>query len=454
MTKAIEDMDNEYRYTFEKGSRKHICPECGKKRFVRYVDTKTGEYLPEQYGRCDREANCGYHLNPYQDGYSKMIWGRENGNSIVIPTRWKPPTTRKVQQPPAKPVYFNFEAFKRTLRPEHYENNIFIQNLFGRVQFPFDPADVTRVIELYRLGTVSAGYRSGAVTFPFIDIDGNVRAVQVKQFDEANHTTGTDFLHSILAKYYNDIGKQLPEWLEAYMSQDKKVSCLFGEHLLNKFPSNRIALVEAPKTAIYGTLYFGLPETPDQYLWIAVYNKSSFSLDKVKPLQGRFVDVFPDLSKDGGTFREWEAKAKEFERQLPGTQFKMYDFLEHEALETDRVNGEDIADYLTKLDWRSFRSRKVKREAEVSQPKIDPVVSQPEALETVKADPVQVEADELERWFDGTRLPNKAIAIARDYIVCEPDRFVRCSIRAIRSGKWNTRAHLERLQQLRGALLK
>ena len=454
MTKAIEDMDNEYRYIFEKGSRKHICPECGKKRFVRYVDTKTGEYLPEQYGRCDREANCGYHLNPYQDGYSKMIWGRENGNSIVIPTRWKPPTTRKVQQPPVKPIYFDFEAFKRTLRPEHYENNIFIQNLFGRVQFPFDPADVTRVIELYRLGTVSAGYRSGAVTFPFIDIDGNVRAVQVKQFDEANHTTGTDFLHSILARHYNDIGKQLPEWLEAYMSQDKKVSCLFGEHLLDKFPSNRIALVEAPKTAIYGTLYFGLPETPDQYLWIAVYNKSSFSLDKVKPLQGRFVDVFPDLSKDGGTFREWEAKAKEFERQLPGTQFKMYDFLEHEALEADRVNGEDIADYLTKLDWRSFRSRKVKREAEVSQPKTNPVVSQPEALETVKADPVQVEADELERCFRRMKLPCTPVDITPYYTICEPDRYVRGAFRAIRSGKYDTAAHLERLQQLRGALLK
>jgi hypothetical protein len=463
LTKAIEDMDNEYRYIFEKGSRKHICPECGKKRFVRYIDTKTGEYLPEQYGRCDREANCGYHLNPYQDGYSKMIWGKENGNSTVIPIRWKPPSTRKAPQPPVKPVYFDFEAFKRTLRPEHYENNIFIQNLFSRVQFPFDPADVTRVIELYRLGTVSAGYRSGAVTFPFIDIDGNVRAVQVKQFDEANHTTGTDFLHSILARHYNDIGKQLPEWLEAYMSQDKKVSCLFGEHLLNKFPSNRIALVEAPKTAIYGTLYFGLPETPDQYLWIAVYNKSSFSLDKVKPLQGRFVDVFPDLSKDGGTFREWEAKAKEFERQLPGTQFKMYDFLELEALEEDRVNGEDIADYLIKLDWRLFRSREVKREAEVSQPKTNPVVSQPktnpvvsqpEALETVKADPVQVEADELEKWFDSIQLPDHSVDITRYYTICEPDRYVRGAFRAIRSGKWDTRAHLERLQQLRVALLK
>ena len=107
-----------------------------------------------------------------------MIWGRVNGNSIVIPTRWKPPTTRKVQQPPVKPIYFDFEAFKRTLRPEHYENNIFIQNLFSRVPYPFDPAEVTKVIEFYRLGTIPGGYRAGAVTFPFIDIKGNIRAVQ------------------------------------------------------------------------------------------------------------------------------------------------------------------------------------------------------------------------------------------------------------------------------------
>lgn len=445
----ITDMNNEYRFIFEKGSRKYFCPECNKKRFVRYIDTKTGEYLPEQYGRCDREANCGYHLNPYQDGYSKMIWDKENGKRSSFPTRWKPPSTRKAPLPPAKPVYFNFEAFKRTLRPEFYENNVFIQNLFNRVPYPFDPLDVTKVIEFYRLGTIPGGYRSGAVTFPFIDIKGNVRAVQVKQFDETNHTTGTDFLHSVLAKHYNNNGKPQPKWLEAYMNQDKKVSCLFGEHLLNEFPSNRIALVEAPKTAIYGTLYFGLPETSDQYLWLAVYNKSSFSLDKVKPLQGRFVDVFPDLSKDGVTFREWEAKAKEFERMLPGTQFKMYDFLEHEALEADRVNGEDIADYLIKLDWRSFRSREVKREPEVSQPKDKPETSVPEVLETVKVDPVQVEADELEHYFNSVKLPCSPLSISPDYTICEPDRYVKGAIRAIRSEKYNTGALLERLQQLR-----
>jgi hypothetical protein len=53
-------MNTEHRYIFEKGSKKHHCPECTKKRFVRYIDTQTDEYLPEHYGRCDRESKCGY----------------------------------------------------------------------------------------------------------------------------------------------------------------------------------------------------------------------------------------------------------------------------------------------------------------------------------------------------------------------------------------------------------
>ncbi len=68
---------NKHRYTLEKGSKKYHCPDCNKKTFVRYIDTETGDYLPEQYGRCDRESKCSYHLNPYLDGYAKMIWEQE-----------------------------------------------------------------------------------------------------------------------------------------------------------------------------------------------------------------------------------------------------------------------------------------------------------------------------------------------------------------------------------------
>ena len=148
----------------------------------------------------------------------------------------------------------------------------------------------------------------------------------------------------------------LPDWIIKYRNNDLKVSCLFGEHLLNKYQSNPIALVEAPKTAIYGTLYFGLPESSETLIWLAVYNKSSFSFDKLKVLQGRDVFIFPDLSKDGITYMEWETKAKQFEKRLPGTRFIFSDLLERLAPNELKENGADIADILIKMNWRKFKS--------------------------------------------------------------------------------------------------
>jgi len=344
-----------YKFTLEKGSKKHHCPDCNKKTFVRYIDTETGEHLPEQYGRCDRESKCSYNLNPYLDGYAIAIL--EQGNSSDFTNKWKPQRKKAIPQPKTDPVYFDFDTFKKTLEPERYEKNTFIQNLLTKITFPFDAVEVTNVIQLYRLGTIASGYRSGANTFPFIDLNDNVRTIQVKQFDEANHTTGTDFLHSMIEKHYTRNNKPLPKWLDAYIKQDKRVSCLFGEHLLSKYPQNPVALVEAPKTAIYGTLYFGLPEQPENFIWLAVYNKSSFSFDKLKVLKGRFVYVFPDLSKDGNTFKEWETKAKDYERRLPGTRFIFSDLLEQLAPERDKSEGNDIADYLIKQDWRLFKKQ-------------------------------------------------------------------------------------------------
>lgn len=348
---------NEYRYILEKSSKKHHCPDCNKKRFVRYIDTETGEYLPEKYGRCDRESKCGYFLNPYKDGYTKAIADHEQGNHSEFSNSWKPQSKVSIcQQPEPEPVYFDFDTFKQTLQPERYEQNTFIQNLFHNVRYPFEADAVTKVIQLYRLGTVANGYRAGAITFPFMDIQGNIRAVQVKEFDKHNHTTGTDFLHSIIEKHHTRNNEPLPEWLETYKKQDKRISCLFGEHLLNRHPLNPVVLVEAPKTAIYGWLYFNESNTLlKDCVWLAVYNKSSFSFDKLKVLQGRFVYVFPDLSKDGNTFAEWETKAKEYESRLPGTQFIFSDLLEQLAPQQDKNEGKDIADFLIKQDWRDFK---------------------------------------------------------------------------------------------------
>jgi hypothetical protein len=553
-------MSVKYRYSLEKGSKKHLCPNCGKKSLKRYIDNSTGEYLPEQYGRCNHENSCvpHYHLNP------KAMQEQGNGSRLELPKSRKPELSiaishcinsapietesklfteinvfnatkagilnhislselslrlneykrkqdNKNQNPAilkglyldgtagefcevtapflffdidvkehenqilfnlsnrnavfeylkkisvlvwlsnsqkgiagilytpqlvevsksqterhltvskkiysylsdlilkhtalkidfdyqqgkfrqvrylaeqsehreinfyplqfdfaeqnqfgefspiaanAEQVFFDFDTFKKTLAPERYEKNIFIQNLLTSVPFPFEPVDVIKVIELYRLGTVVNGYRAGAVTFPFINIIGNVRAVQVKQFDEQNHTTGTDFLHSIIEKHLSRNNEPMPEWLDAYIKQDKFISCLYGEHLLSKYPKAYVYLFEAPKTAIYSTMYFGHPEKSN-IICLAVYSKSSFSFDKLKVLRGRIVFVFPDLSINGNAFREWEAKAQNFEKQLQGTRFIFSDLLEQLAPERDKVDGKDIADYLIQQDWRKYRN--------------------------------------------------------------------------------------------------
>ena len=103
--------------------------------------------------------------------------------------------------------------------------------------------------------------------------------------------------------------------------------------------------------------------------------QSSFTFDKLKILQGRIVYVFPDLSKDGNTFKEWEAKAKDYERRLPGTRFIFSDLLEQLAPQRDKSEGYDLADYLIKLDWRLFRKRDNQEQTLQPEPKKVTVVT-------------------------------------------------------------------------------
>ncbi len=346
----------EYPCGLEKGSRKHRCPQCGQKTFVRYIDNTTGEYLPEQYGRCDREDKCGYHLNPLTDGHYKR-----NGDApapVWLPRRLQAPPK---QPPTAAPVVIPDEVY----RPYEAAGlcSGFVRNLRQNVPFPFPDTDISKAVQLYRLGAVSGGYMAGAVCFPFIDTHGNIRAVQVMQYDETNHKTGATFLHSILETDYKQRGG-VPDWVQDYKKQDKLITCLFGAHLLKQYPHNPVALVEAPKTAVVGTLYHGFPdESSNNPVWVANFNKSSFTYDKLKVLEGRRVEVFPDLSKttdkDGNpketTLQEWKRKAEALQAEHPRLDFRFNDYLEQVATDEQRAAGLDLADFLINEDWRGYR---------------------------------------------------------------------------------------------------
>ena len=325
-----------FRYSFDKSSKKFVCPNCEKKRFVRYLDVETKEYLPSEYGACDRIDKCGYKCNPYTDKYQ----GAGN-QSYYVPNKIHSSPTITISNIPD-------DVLTNTLKD--YDINRFIQNLKHNVKHPFSESSINEVIEKYLLGTISTGYMAGSVTFPFINTRGKIRAIQVKQFDDNNKTIRTNSIPYVIKGLYKEVNINPPTWIEKYNKNKSKFDCLFGEHLLSKYPNNPIALVEAPKSAIYGSMYYGFPKDDKQLLWLAVYNLSSLSLAKVRVLKGRDVILFPDLSSTGNAYSQWSEKANKFEIELENTTFSVFNFLEDNAAEEQRAKGLDIADFLINSD--------------------------------------------------------------------------------------------------------
>ena len=75
--------------------------------------------------------------------------------------------------------------------------------------------------------------------------------------------------------------------------------CLFGEHLLTRYPERIVALVEAEKTAVIGAGF--IPE----YVWLATGGRSGVN-DRVDILKNRKI-LF---SADVDAYDYWEEKFK------------------------------------------------------------------------------------------------------------------------------------------------
>ena len=331
---------SDFRYQFKKyktPSDKEQCPVClHKKTWTRYTDTTTGELLPAEYGKCERANSCSHALSPYQDGFAKDVNEQERANR---PANWKP-TKRPapVKRPTPPRVFIPDELKAASLRG--YEQNSFVKYLHTL----FDADDVAEVVARYQVGTSS--HWKGATVFWDIDLNGQVRAGQIKDFDQQGHTvkdplpdgtkkSRTTWVHSILQRQQTP-----PNWLSAYLNQENKASCLFGEHLLNHEASKTVAVCESPKTAIIASLYF------PQFVWVAVGALDYLTADRCRALQGRNVVLFPDLKG----FDRWQKKADE----LSGGRWVVSDFLETHATEAQRKGGLDLADYLPSYYYKTF----------------------------------------------------------------------------------------------------
>lgn len=157
--------------------KKFVCPSCGqKKKYVRYFNFTTGEYLPEDFGRCDRENNCGYFEKPTEEYFKSL-----NSGSQYEPVR----TAKRVELTRSHgPLKGSFSTIGNDIFLKNfagYEANIFCQFLvshFGRIT-------AQSLINKYLIGT-SKKYK-GANVFWQVDGKGKIRSGKIMLYAPDGH---------------------------------------------------------------------------------------------------------------------------------------------------------------------------------------------------------------------------------------------------------------------------
>ncbi len=305
------------------GSR-FTCPACGEKRcFTRYVD-ENGDWLDEAVGRCNHESSCGYHYTPKQffadHPTARPDW-KDNFFRIPQPTI---KTTVKKQL-----WTIGTDIVKSSVNPAiDSDFTAFLTGLIGR-------ENTGKIVKEYLIGVT----KSRDVIFYQIDTEGRCRTGKIMKYDrQTGHRIKDEkvggkitWVHSILKQSADPLLRLPDRW--------ELTQCLFGEHLLKRYPSRPVALVESEKTAVICSSFW--PE----YIWLATGGKSQLN-DRLQVLKGRRVVAFPDV--DG--YLEWKEKLS----RVRGLDIVVSDVLEKEATFEDRANHVDIADLLIR-QWREER---------------------------------------------------------------------------------------------------
>ena len=194
----------------------------------------------------------------------------------------------------------------------------------------------------YRLGAT----RDGGVIFWMIDTDERVREGKVMHYltdCHRDHNRSPTTISSILKKQ----GKLTDDFIASY--------CLFGLHLLDDdtVPNDDtvVAVVESEKTAVICSELIPViqgrqhPDRQSSVVWLAAGGLTSLNVEKLAPLVGHRVIIFPDTDPDGKAFAHWSTIAKEASRVL-GQPFTVSDILERQASPEQKQRKIDIADLL------------------------------------------------------------------------------------------------------------
>ena len=274
--------------------QKSDCPACSYKRcFVPYVDVNSRQIVDSyQYGKCDREDNCGYHWRPPPN----------IGEDVV----------NQVNCTPHVPKKETSTIFWAVVKPTQrgWENNNLIK--YWTRNNLFDVNTIEKTLNKYIVGTTANTFGGGASMFWQVDANNDVRSGKVIQ-------------------YCPNSGKRMKNkitWAHTLFSIENYnlEQCLFGEHLINK--SNKIGIVESEKTALI------MDMVDDSYTWVASCGLNGINERTKEVLKDKDVTLFYDI----GAENKWKAKSYDYDFFLADVRHIM------ESNNYDYKEGDDIAD--------------------------------------------------------------------------------------------------------------
>ena len=191
----------------------------------------------------------------------------------------------------------------------------------------FQPEAVEWLAEEYRLGCYTLNGHDDCTVFPSIDDQGRVCNLKVQHYE--TDYASPRFAHSDQTAYW--LGRMWANQGLLPRQAEFRSDCLFGAHLLGRYPSSVVALVESPKNALFAALSF------PRFTWVAAGNKGNLKRATLLPLQGRDVVVMPDCD----AVDEWAEKVASM---ADLANFTVSDFCRRMA-PADQPKF-DVADYL------------------------------------------------------------------------------------------------------------
>lgn len=358
----ILNMEN-FKYTLDKSSKKHICPICDKRTFVLYIDNETGNYI-EGFGKCDRSTNCNYHKYPSKGKKAfnisfmslKNISDKaykltdENGIISIVPksqilektsnecwiTEWFLKNSI-LNYASNEFKYFNDDEIciantiiTKEIQPkvipsvhsmgllnDMYFENSKNDNLSEFMKNHFTKEEILKAKQNYLI-TGTDHFWKNSTAFWQIDDKEKIHACKIMLYDK---NTGKR-----IKKPYPHIN-----WLHNIIKDEdfNLCQCLFGLHRINEDFQKTIGIVESEKTAIILSIF--IPE----YIWIATGSKQNLKFDLFKPLKKRKIVLFPDK----GEYMYWSKKAEEL--NTIGFRIRASEYLEKLS---DFEDGTDLAD--------------------------------------------------------------------------------------------------------------